>query len=502
MANGQSDYGTSSYGTGGPVSAGAILTPEQLGWVGVGGQFPTAPFNGSVTSPLFQGALDIRWDDPALLADNSAWSVVGVNIYRSDVGERGPYYRVNDFPVAGTFWRDITRNVLVSNEVVGWSSGWIAKGDAPNQPGVWSLRTQNPVVKSDQTDCVFANSPADVNVVVDGVEVPVFSVFGRTGEITLDMRVRYDVARDQTIDPVIPTASSQVLVSYYTSRNHVRSTRLDAKAHYRLTTVALSGDTGSGFAETPLQYSRPLTVVRIEDLDYQWREAVARNRWILEQGGERVKVFIRKTAGRPCGCTWDERDLEYRKQPDSLCEKCYGTGYVGGYEGPWELIIAPPDVERKVTQTDRGRSLDYTYETWTGPTPLLTQRDFIVNQANERFSIGPVRKPNARGNILQQHFSINYLDTQDIRYKVPIDVSRLPFPETRVTIDSEECKIRYPVSEYGPMVPVDGPSEHDPQVYPVEPDREQATPMRTEKGNIPDAREHRGRTQVWENITY
>lgn len=501
MPYGAGGFGPNPYGGGLP--AGAILTPEQLGWVGVGGDYPEAPHNGWVTSPYTKGVLDIRWDNPAILAGNAPWSIVGVNIYRSDVGERGPYYRINTFPVSGGFYRDATQNILVPNEVVRWNSSWNYRGDAPNRPGFWQFRTEQAIVKPSLEDCIYANSPSDVIVTVDGVEVPVAEVFGRTGEVVIGTGVYYDVATDQEIAPVIPTENSQVLVTYHTPRNLVRSTRLDGKTFYRLTSVAASDQTMSGFAETPLDYSQPLTAIRVETLDYQWREAIARNNWILEQGGERVKVFIRKTSGLPCSCMLDERSLEYRKQPSSICMKCYGTGYLGGYEGPWELIIAPPDVERRVAQSDRGRHMEYVYETWTGPSPLLTQRDFVVNQMNERFSIGPVRKPTARGNILQQHFSINYLDEGDIRYQVPIsDPATMTFPETRVTIDDRECKIRYPHTEYGPMVPLNGPSAHDPQVFPVDPRREQAVPLSTEKSNIPDSREERGRTAVYENITY
>ena len=494
------------------------------------------PFNGEVVSPLFQGTLDLRWDNPAILSANTPWQVVGVNLYRSDVGERGPYLRLNEFPLGGTFYRDFTDNILVSQEIVRWDQDWVYKGDGPNHRH-YRFRTQFPIVKpvnrvlplptgvaptansgsgcptfvpgvvSSATlgpgGCVYANAPGDVAVSIDGQSVTVDSVFGSAGEVTLINEPRFDVTTQDVVQPVLPTSGSVVLVTYRTNRNVVRY-ELDRKIFYRLTTVAVANDPDipGGLIETPLQYCQPLTPIKVESLDWIWREAIRRNNWVLEQGGERVKAFIRKTAGVPCHCIWDARHREYTKQPRNRCLSCYGTGFEGGYEGPYEIIVAPDDAERKVAQTVRGRNIEHMYEVWTGPTPLLTQRDFLVKQTNERYSVGPVRKPTNRGNILQQHFQIKYLDESDIRYRVPADhLSDMPWPESRTTVDPGEDRLVYPQAEYGPMHQLD-PSEHSPQEYPVEPDPHQATPMATEKDNIGDAREHRGRSQTWENQNY
>jgi hypothetical protein len=288
-------------------------------------------------------------------------------------------------------------------------------------------------------------------------------------------------------------------VTYRTNRNVVgHGPSLDRKIFYRLSTVAVSASAPGGLIETPLRYCQPLTPYKVESLDWIWREAVKRNNWILEQGGERVKVFIRKTAGVPCDCVLDARRRAYNKQPKNHCLSCFSTGFIGGYEGPYPIIVAPDDADRKVAQHNWGRTVEHTYEVWTGPVPLLTQRDFIVKQTNERYSIGPVRRPSNRGNILQQHFNINLLDEPDVRYRVPIDgLADLPWPQTRLTIDPEERLLVYPTAEYGPMHYLD-PCEHGPQVYPDSPEH-QATPMGTQKDNIDDSREHRGRTQVWDN---
>ena len=466
------------------------------GWDPPSGEYPYPPANVQVVHPYIRGCFDVRWDDPSTLStgpiecggrDNSRWDIVGVNVYRSDTGERGPYYRLNSFPVGSSFFRDCTDNMFVEEEQVDWEFQWISKGDAANNQ-LWRFRTHySPVVKR-EGQAVAADSPYDVTVSIDGQVVPVDLVFGPTGEITLINRPTYDPSTEKVIDPVLPNAdgSSVVLVTYFRQGNFVKTDlEQKAKIFYRLTTVAVdpAGATPSGYIETPLGYTPPASPMNVESMDYIWREAIKRNQWILEQGGERVKVFIRRSTGVRCPCQWDERLFEYAGQAYNNCAICYGTGFVGGYEGPVDIIIPPDEAERRVSQTMQGRHLEHNYEAWMGPSPMVSQRDFIVKQTGERYSIGPVRRPAHRGLVLQQHFNIAYLDEGDIRYKVPVTGTvTLPWPETRYTR------------------PQDVPCE-DSDPYPVGFDYE-ANPMETEVPKIPDGREQRGRTPVWANSTY
>ena len=120
---------------------------------------------------------------------------------------------------------------------------------------------------------------------------------------------------------------------------------------------------------------------------------------------------------------------------------------------------------------------------------MLTMRDFIVKQTGERYSIGPVRKPSNRGNVMQQHFQMKYIEENDLRYKIPLfDTTELCWPECRgrpAVLQGGAWQTEYP-----PLGP-----------YPAGADYQQ-TPMQTEKDGIPDEREQRGRTPVYENITY
>lgn len=440
-----------------------LLELEQTTW-------PAPPLNVFLTSGYLAGVFDLTWDDPAGLALNSRFSICGVNLYRSFDSEFGPFDRLNDYPLGSIFWRDQTDNVLIVDEVV-TDAQWVLRGVETTE---WRgkrfvLKTQRYPIVKEASQNIPANSSTDVWVYVDGVRATILRVDGVHGEIELDASPYPDVATQKLTTPVVPGPESVVTVTYRYNRSFVR-TDLGQRVFYRVTTVGvpvtlpIEKAQPHDLVETPLERAAATSNAEIEKLDWVWREAVRRNRWILDQGGERVKVFLCKHVGQPCPCI---QNPNY-KQPLNDCKLCFGTAILGGYEGPYDIVIAPDDAERRISQRDTGRTVEHTYEVWTGPTPLLSMRDFIVKIDGERYSIGPVHRPSNRGMHLQQHFQIGHIDQKDIRYAVPIDNPR-----------------GFVLNRLNPVIP--------PQHYPAAP---------TDKTVIPDEREIRGRTVTWENIVY
>jgi hypothetical protein len=418
---------------------------------------PLPPLNFSVTTSFERQSNDLRWSSPSELNVNTKFTVVGVNLYRSFDSEFGPFFRLNLTPIGSNFYRDKTEIVLELNENV--SDRFIARGAATDPTGDFIFRTlHKPIVLSStsaETDCTNLN----VQVTINGVPAFVESINGPAGEITLRKFDMFDIASQIQIPVVLPTNPNDlVLCTYRRFRNRV-NTDLTKRIFYRATTVAR--DQHGDLFETPLDRAAVANNYELEKLDYIWREAIRRNKWILDQGGERVKLFIRKLTGDKCGCVSDTH-----RQTRTGCKVCFETGVIGGYEGPFDIIIAPDDGERAAKQTNKGRTLEHSYDTWTTPVPLISQRDFIVKLNNDRYGIGPVRMPSNRGMLLQQFFSISSFDESDIRYEVPVvDVLSLKYPESRYVI----------------------------------PGQGSATPMITERVTIPDERETRGFTIGWEN---
>lgn len=422
--------------------------------------WPLPPLNVS-SSSLDTETVDLRWDSPADLSQNSCFSIIGVNIYRSFDSEYGPYFRLNSVPIGTNFWRDQTRMVLSMRENV--SGNFTLRGSETDQSGRYVFRTKyrpiiiHPILGS--ANCTNLN----VQVTINNQPAFVQAIFADDGLVELRTTPFFDVTSQTKTNPILPTNQNDVVLATYRYISESVPTKLYQRIFYRVTTVAACQNQ-IGLIETPLDRATQTNRHEIEKLDYIWREAIRRNKWILYQGGERVKLYIRKTMGSICGCY-----TETHKQPSQQCEGCFGTGILGGYAGPYDIIIAPSDEERKISQGERGRRLEHSYDSWTGPSPLISQRDFVVKLNGDRYGIGPVKVATNRGAQLQQFFNLEYLDEEDVRYKVPIfDPRVLSAPETRW----------------------------------IQPGAGLANPMVSEKHNIEDNRELRGLTVTYENITY
>lgn len=268
-----------------------------------------------------------------------------------------------------------------------------------------------PIVDSSGTNKA-TDDIAEVSVLVNGKNATIKKVQGLEGLIELKQNAEYDEVLKRYIQPVVPDEHSTVLVTYKT-KLQTTNVALRKKYFYKVTTVTSEN-------ETDLDLIKP-EYLNSDKPSYIYEEAIRRNAWILDNGGERVLLFITKKAGETCPCTL--RDVKQRtyKRPEQDCSICYGSGFVGGFFGPYPIIIANMISEQRITQTERGLHLAYQNETWTGPWPLLSQRDLIVRRNCDRCLLGPITPVEGPdGVIVQQHFSIEVLDTTDIRYKFPI----------------------------------------------------------------------------------
>lgn len=428
---------------------------------------PLAPRNVQVTSPFLVGKIDIRWDDPSEYAENNGLDILGVNVYRSFDSPEGSYTKLNSSLIGALYYRDETTETYVDMEDPTVGGRFIA---GTNAKGQWIAKTYHQPIVIPDTNGKIAENPSHVKVYVKEtsadsfVEVPAFRVVGETGEIYLISSQIYNHTTGLLELPTLPDFSKggEVRVSYTYISNWIQ-TDIYRKSYYKVTSVAFDNTCEGGEKETPLSEVEAFSIYDMEKIDWIWAEAIRRNRWILYQGGERVKVFIRKWNGQRCTCI----DDQYRQAKED-CLICYGTGYVGAYEGPYDIIVAPPETEKTINLMDVGLHMSYEWQTWTGPHPLLTDRDFIVRQNNIRFSIAHVNPQGQRGAIFQQHFMLSPLDQGDIRYQVPITGGESSVP-------AEWDRYRSTA-----------PTEASPEM-PNKPDRE-------------DQYELRGRTVTFENI--
>lgn len=422
--------------------------PYSTSWNGVKSKYeviqdttkPLSPYNVFVTTPYISGILDIRWDNPLEIVENSQFEILGVNIYKSEDSEAGPYTKINDKPIQALYYRDETTNKLITDEEC---SNKIQKGTNPRKD--WIIKVSNfPIIKNN-TQADFANSSEDVSVKIDNgdgnlVVVPVKKVVGEFGEVYLITEPVFNPLTKKIDQPRLPiNSNSRVYISYYTNTKLLR-TNLIPRYFYKIATVGK--DRSGNILETPIDNIMPKNIHEIEKPHYIWKGVIAKNRYLLEQFGERVKLFIRKENGTRCPNYKDTH-----KQTHNDCRLCYGAGFLGGYEGPFDVVIAPPEAEKHIDLTDTGLRLNFTFESWTGPSPLLRTRDFIVRQNGERMVVGSVTPQGPKGSVFQQHFMLNYRDSKDIIYQVSINGGLENIP-----VADDTRNVNQPITEASPLI--------------------------------------------------
>lgn len=391
---------------------------------------PYAPKSVQITSPFLVGVIDIRWDNPASYIENDGLEVLGVNVYRAFDAPQGNYEKINpDLPVSVLYYRDETNKVLVEQEDV---MSTLVPGTSPTKK--WYFHTANKPILVPESNGDQEPSIRNVIVEIDAGDgkgyqvVPAWKVNGDEGLVYLNTNRYYDPFLNTYKNPILPDLLNGGIRVSYTYMSGLVATDMNRKIYYKVTTVAYDPDKDVTI-ETPLDQVEAKSLYDMERIDYIWAEAIRKNKWLLEQTGDRVKVFLRKWNGKKCECYNEKYGYAKGLSLKGGCPICYGTSYVGGYEGPFDILIAPPETEKTVDLREVGLHVTYNWNTWTGPEPLLNDRDVIVRSNNDRFFVSNANYQGSRGATYQQHFSLAQVDQTHPIYHIPIDGGALVTPE-------------------------------------------------------------------------
>jgi len=360
------------------------------------------PKNILVSTPLYtKFAYDITWDI------NPDLRVLGYSIYRA-FRDTGEYIRLNNYIISTNQYRDQTRDVHITYE---------------------DLKAQLPLLKNDSQDYVChtshfpivdPNSMAkatdsfdSVQLYINGTQVPLKRVLGRSGEIVLRSTKYFDPKTETLITPTIPTASDDFRASYWYNENLIQPA-FGQRAFYKITSIAYDEATGE-LIETDPAYLES-NAISGEPVDWIWTEAIRRNAWIISMAGERFLVFLRKIAGEVCDCVYEDYGSN---QPSALCSLCYGTGFIGGYEEPIPIVAVVPAAKKEILIQEDGRKVEHINEFWCTNRPVLNQGDLLLRFDGSIHVIGGVRHVSVKGNIyLQQSFTVQELERTMPQYKL------------------------------------------------------------------------------------
>ena len=302
-------------------------------------------------------------------------------------------------------------------------------GPLSPQKQMFVQTSRYPIVDSSNT-AKPTSLESEVSVTINGQNAIIKKVHGLEGCIELDVEKQFDEVLRTFYDPPVPNEYSTVLVTYKV-KDHKADISLRKKYYYKVTVLTEED-------ETDLDVLKP-KYLEPEALTYIYAEAIRRNSWLLDNAGERVLLYLKKRVGVVCPCRIRDVKRRTHRRADYNCVKCYGVGFVGGFDGPFPIRVAPLTSEQRIMQTERGMKLAYQIETWTGPSPLVQQRDLVLRRNGDRALLGPITPVEGPGGVIvQQHFVLEVLDYTDIRYKLSTE----PLPDKTVQpgIDKDGTK--------------------------------------------------------------
>lgn len=143
-------------------------------------------------------------------------------------------------------------------------------------------------------------------------------------------------------------------------------------------------------------------------------------RWMLAVGGERVLLYKRMYSGT-LSPYYDPVRRTVQNVPNDTIG--FGTPYVGGYFGPFEIFVslASGNVPQTVTSTEEGFKRVYNPTgSWALWEPQLFNKDFIVRRNNQRLWITNVDVSKWRHHILHYKFDATEIERSNVIYQIPI----------------------------------------------------------------------------------
>lgn len=140
-------------------------------------------------------------------------------------------------------------------------------------------------------------------------------------------------------------------------------------------------------------------------------------------------IFVKRTWGTRCPACFRGGTA------DSTCEKCFGTGFVGGYYDPIDTYVARSP-EQRVSGSAKGVPIETDRRRyWMSNYPLLREGDVIVDNRGERWKVLPgIQVTDFQGFPLRQIFNASRRPNSDVIYKLPVPslASLVPYRDNHI----------------------------------------------------------------------
>ncbi len=230
-----------------------------------------------------------------------------------------------------------------------------------------------------------------------------------TSSILKIVDVKYNVYRSNTINGTFFKLNSKPLdTNQFIDEN--LSLNPNTNYWYKISTVAIFSD--GSFSESI--FSQP-QMYKVENTNKWFNKVNERNMWILKNTGILMDLYVRKTEGEHCPDCWDD----VRGQAiNSKCEKCFGTGIIGGYEPMLQIYVRQKPAVQQLDLASQGYMINSNPGLWTISSIKLHNRDILINPEGRMFSITSANISHAAGYYFHQELQAKEVDPMDVKYHI------------------------------------------------------------------------------------
>jgi hypothetical protein len=159
---------------------------------------------------------------------------------------------------------------------------------------------------------------------------------------------------------------------------------------------------------------------RVDPLVERFLDMREKLRWMLAMGGERVLLYKRLYSGE-LSPYYDPIRKTVKADPTDFIG--YGTPFVGGFYGPFEIFVSlqSGSTPQQITSYDQGlRRTFNAVGNWALWEPQLNNKDFIVRRNNQRLWITDVDISKWRHHVLHYSFKTTEIERSNVIYNIPI----------------------------------------------------------------------------------
>lgn len=169
-------------------------------------------------------------------------------------------------------------------------------------------------------------------------------------------------------------------------------------------------------------------------MDLIGMEITRQTRMELRYGsGSLCFVLPVRTFGVPCDSCYDDIS---KVRILSGCQRCFDTGFVGGYLNPIQSEIDVSEAEKEGSTRNNAEIYESNTQARMSNFPPVKRKDLIITPENVRYRVERVSRGEHRRSMYEQELLLHEIPPSDVEYLFPlplVDIQHMSFdPDTRM----------------------------------------------------------------------